>query len=106
MTYCLGILSKEGIIGLADTRITSGSDTTTAKKIYTVQRPKHTFFIMTSGLRSVRDKAITYFKEVVESQEKTLAGIGESWNESLRASISNLPDSVLHAALNHEERTD
>jgi putative proteasome-type protease len=69
MTYCLGILSKEGIIGLADTRITSGNDTTTAKKIYTIHRPKHAFFIMTSGLRSVRDKAITYFREVVESQD-------------------------------------
>lgn len=69
MTYCLGILNKDGIIGLADTRITSGNDTTTAKKIYTVQRKKHSFFIMTSGLRSVRDKAITYFGEVIESDD-------------------------------------
>ncbi len=70
MTYCLGILSKEGIIGLADTRITSGSDTTTSKKIYTVERSKHSYFIMTSGLRSVRDKAITYFSEVIEDQDQ------------------------------------
>ncbi|QSE96646.1 peptidase [Fulvivirga lutea] len=70
MTYCLGIFSKEGIIGLADTRITSGSDTTTSKKIFTVQRDKHSYFIMTSGLRSVRDKAITYFSEVIEDQDK------------------------------------
>ncbi|MEO1097137.1 MAG: peptidase [Bacteroidota bacterium] len=70
MTYCLGILSKEGIVGLADTRITSGSETTTAKKIYTVQRSKHSYFIMTSGLRSVRDKAITYFSEVIEDEDK------------------------------------
>ncbi len=70
MTYCLGIFSKEGIIGLADTRITSGSETTTSKKIYTVQREKHSYFIMTSGLRSVRDKAITYFSEVIEDQDK------------------------------------
>ncbi|MTI38925.1 peptidase [Fulvivirga lutimaris] len=69
MTYCLGILSREGIVGLADTRITSGSDTTTSKKIYTVERSKHSYFIMTSGLRSVRDKAITYFSEVIESQD-------------------------------------
>lgn len=70
MTYCLGILNKEGIIGLADTRITSGTDTTVAKKIYTVQRKKHSFFIMTSGLRSVRDKAITYFTEVIEAEDE------------------------------------
>ena len=69
MTYCLGILSKHGVAGLADTRITSGRDTTMAKKIFAVQRKKHSFFIMTSGLRSVRDKAITYFSEVIEDQD-------------------------------------
>ncbi|MDZ4714853.1 MAG: peptidase [Cytophagales bacterium] len=69
MTYCLGILSKEGIAGLADTRITSGSDTTVAKKIYTVQRQSHAFFIMTSGLRSVRDKTVTYFEEVIDAND-------------------------------------
>ena len=70
MTYCLGILTKEGVIALADTRITSGSDTTTSKKVFTVQRDKHAYFIMTSGLRSVRDKAITYFSEVIEGEDK------------------------------------
>ena len=69
MTYCLGILSKHGVAGLADTRITSGRETTMAKKIFAVQRKKHSFFIMTSGLRSVRDKAITYFSEVIEDQD-------------------------------------
>jgi putative proteasome-type protease len=81
MTYCLGILSKEGIVGLADTRITSGNDTTIAKKIYTVQRDKHTFFIMTSGLRSVRDKAITYFGEVIEQQDNEFNKLYKAVNE-------------------------
>ncbi len=70
MTYCLGILSKEGVAGLADTRITSGRTTTKSKKIFSVQRKKHSYFIMTSGLRSVRDKAITYFTEVIEEQDQ------------------------------------
>jgi len=81
MTYCLGILSKEGVAGLADTRITSGSDTTTSKKIYTVQREEHTFFIMTSGLRSVRDKAITYFGEVIEEQDSKFKKLYKAVNE-------------------------
>ncbi len=66
MTYCLGIKLKSGIIGISDTRITSGNETTQAKKVFTVNREKHSFFIMTSGLRSVRDKAITYFKEALD----------------------------------------
>ncbi|MEQ8241294.1 MAG: peptidase [Cyclobacteriaceae bacterium] len=81
MTYCLGILSKEGVIGLADTRITTGTDTTTAKKIYTVNRKKGAFFIMTSGLRSIRDKAITYFNEVVENDATTFTKLYEVVNK-------------------------
>lgn len=81
MTYCLGILSKEGVAAIADTLITSGRDTTTSKKIFTIQRSKHTYFIMTSGLRSVRDKAITYFKEVVESQDKKFDKLYKAVNQ-------------------------
>lgn len=71
MTYCLGIKVKSGIIGISDTRITSGQETTQAKKVFTINKEKHSFFIMTSGLRSVRDKAITYFKEIIEENDET-----------------------------------
>jgi len=71
MTYCLGIKVKSGIVGIADTRITSGSQTAKAKKVFMVNKQKHSFFIMTSGLRSVRDKAITYFKEIIEEDDET-----------------------------------
>lgn len=70
MTYCLGIKVKTGIVGIADTRITSGNETTMAKKVFTINKSNHCFFIMTSGLRSVRDKAITYFKESLEENEE------------------------------------
>jgi putative proteasome-type protease len=71
MTYCLGIKVKNGLVGIADTRITSGNQTAKAKKVFTVNKRKHSFFIMTSGLRSVRDKAITYFKEIIEADDET-----------------------------------
>ena len=69
MTYCLGIKLKEGLVAIADTRLTSGSETTTGKKMFVHQNGKHVMFIMTSGLRSVRDKALTYFKEVIEENK-------------------------------------
>lgn len=81
MTYCLGIKTHEGIVGLADTRITSGSETTTSKKIYTVNKPKHSFFIMTSGLRSIRDKAITYFTEVIEEEDDSFDKLYKAANK-------------------------
>jgi putative proteasome-type protease len=69
MTYCLGIKVKDGLVAIADTRITSGTDTTMKKKIFVEQKDKYSLFIMTSGLRSVRDKAILYFKELVGQEE-------------------------------------
>ncbi len=81
MTYCLGIKTKHGLIGLSDTRITSGSETTTSKKVYTINKEKHSFFIMTSGLRSVRDKAITYFKDVIEDPTKDFNKLYKAVNE-------------------------
>lgn len=79
MTFCLGIKLKEGIVGIADTRLTSGSETTTAKKIYVNEHGGHSLFVMTSGLRSVRDKALTYFREVLEESKK------ESFNKMYKA---------------------
>lgn len=78
MTYCLGIKLKSGFVGISDTRITSGNETAKAKKVFIVNKDNHSFFIMTSGLRSVRDKAITYFKEVIEEE-------GESYNKLYKA---------------------
>ena len=102
MTYCLGILSKEGVAGLADTRITSGHETTTAKKIYTVSRKKHNYFIMTSGLRSVRDKTITYFQEVIDNEDKEFDRLYKAvtkFGEQVRRVASEDGDSLKTAGL-------
>ena len=62
MTFCAAIKIQDGLIGVSDTRITSGSVRTTARKVTIHQHGKHSMFLMTSGLRSVRDKALTYFE--------------------------------------------
>lgn len=69
MTYCLGIKVKEGLVAIADTRITSGTDTSIKVKIMTEQKENYSLFIMTSGLRSIRDKAIVYFRELIDRDE-------------------------------------
>ncbi|MDX2195607.1 MAG: peptidase [Cytophagales bacterium] len=63
MTYCLGIKVRDGLVAIADTRLTSGNECSVGKKLFVHQRENHSMFIMASGLRSVRDKLITYFKE-------------------------------------------
>jgi putative proteasome-type protease len=65
MTFCLGMIVDEGIVGIADTRLTSGNEIISAKKVSLYQQGLGTFFIMTSGLRSLRDKTLTYFQEAI-----------------------------------------
>ena len=69
MTFCLGIRVEEGLVGIADTRVTSGSECITARKVTMYNYRGCPLFLMTSGLRSVRDKAVTYFQELLEMDE-------------------------------------
>ena len=69
MTFCLGIRVRDGLVALADTRVTTGSEVITARKVSTFTGPRRNLFVMTSGLRSVRDKALTYFDEAWARQD-------------------------------------
>ncbi len=69
MTFCLGVKTAQGIVGIADRRITSGSEVSSERKVSTHQVNNHCLFVMTAGLRSVRDKAITYFDEILEKED-------------------------------------
>ena len=95
MTYCLGIKVKEGLLAIADTRITSGTDTTVKKKITIEQKDHFALFIMTSGLRSVRDKALVYFTELLETTEynklyKAVNAFGEQVKRAAREDRESL----------------
>lgn len=70
MTFCLAIKLECGALAIADTRITSGTEYVTARKLTVHQKGNHSLFLMTSGLRSVRDKAITYFEEILEEEQE------------------------------------
>jgi len=81
MTYCLGMKLKEGLVAISDTRLTSGSETSTAEKYKLFTNGNQSLFIMTSGLRSIRDKAITYFSEALDKKFKSLNKVYEAVNE-------------------------
>lgn len=70
MTFCVGMKVREGLVGIADTRVMTGSECITAKKVSVYQGEHWAFFVMTSGLRSVRDKALTYFDEAMEEGDR------------------------------------
>jgi len=63
MTFCLGITVEQGLIGIADTRVVAGNECLVARKTASYQGPGFAFFVMNSGLRSLRDKILLYFEE-------------------------------------------
>ena len=71
MTFCLGINVQDGLVGIADTRISSGTESLTAKKVARYEGPGFSFFIMNSGLRSLRDKVLLYFEEAFARQSSS-----------------------------------
>ena len=63
MTFCLGINTNDGLVAIADTRVLAGNECLVARKVASYMGPGFSFFIMTSGLRSLRDKVLLHFDE-------------------------------------------
>ena len=71
MTFCLGITVDEGLVAIADTRLVAGNECLVARKTASYQGPGFAFFVMNSGLRSLRDKVLLYFEEAFARESGT-----------------------------------
>lgn len=71
MTFCLGITVDQGLVAIADTRLVAGNECLVARKTASYQGPGFAFFVMTSGLRSLRDRALLYFEEAFARESGT-----------------------------------
>ncbi|MEM8680376.1 MAG: peptidase [Planctomycetota bacterium] len=80
MTFCVGMRVDSGLVGIADTRVTSGSECIVARKLSVYEGPGWSMFFMTSGLRSVRDKAVTYFDDAVSTLDGQITRLYELVN--------------------------
>jgi len=65
MTFCVGIKVAEGLVALADGRMTAGAQVTSARKVSFHGAGPERFLVMTSGLRSVRDKTVAYLERAI-----------------------------------------
>ncbi len=70
MTFCIGIKVREGIVALADSRIVVGSEQNNKQKLTIITHASGSLFAMTSGLRSIRDKTLTYVEEELKQHDK------------------------------------
>jgi hypothetical protein len=58
VTFCVGIRVREGLVALADTQIVRGQEFSNKAKLSLLEHAGSAIFLMTSGLRSIRDKAV------------------------------------------------
>ncbi len=58
MTFCVGIRVRDGLVALADTQIVRGQEFSSKAKLSLHDHGGSPIFLMTSGLRSIRDKAV------------------------------------------------
>src|SRR4051812_17778300 len=58
MTFCVGLRVAEGLVALADTQVVRGGEVSSKAQLSLHRHDGHEVFIMTSGLRSVRDKIV------------------------------------------------
>ncbi len=65
VTFCIGIRVDEGIVALADTQIVRGDHVSTKFKLSELHIGDRSALIMTSGLRSVRDKIVARLEDAV-----------------------------------------
>lgn len=65
MTFCIATRVREGIVALADTRIVKGGERLSKAKLALHLAPGGSFFTMTSGLRSIRDKLLIYGEDAM-----------------------------------------
>jgi putative proteasome-type protease len=66
MTFCVGIKIAEGLVALADGRVTAGTQMAAARKV-SFHGGAQRFLVMTSGLRSVRDKTLAYLERSIRA---------------------------------------
>jgi putative proteasome-type protease len=103
MTFCIAMKVQEGIVAISDTRVTTGSERSTARKLSVFEHDRHTFFLMTSGLRSVRDKTLAYFYDLLEQEDprydklyKAVNGFAEQLRKVHKEDHEALTEAGLH----------
>lgn len=67
MTFCVGIRVTGGLVALADTQIVRGGEVSSKAKLSLHRHDDRDVFVMTSGLRSVRDKVVLRLEDRLAS---------------------------------------
>ena len=87
MTFCVGIKVNQGLVALADTQIVKGGERLSKGKLTLIEYRAQRLFIMTSGLRSLRDKTVIYLEEKLDEEAadfERLYQVAQAFGDQLR----------------------
>ncbi len=80
MTFCVGLKVREGLIALGDTRIVKGDEHVIKSKLSFSTDGPSPWWLMTSGLRSIRDKTVVYLEQEIKNGVATHSNLFELAN--------------------------
>lgn len=69
MTFCIGVRVHDGLVALSDTRVVRGEQISQKAKLSTLPTGGSGAIVMTSGLRSVRDKVVRRLEDELLSAD-------------------------------------
>lgn len=69
MTFCIGVRVHDGLVALSDTRVVRGEQISQKSKLSTLPTAGTGAIVMTSGLRSVRDKVVRRLEDELLSAQ-------------------------------------
>lgn len=85
MTFCIGICVDEGVVALSDTRIVRGSQISVKAKLSHLSSGDRSAVVMTSGLRSVRDKVVHRLQDELDARPVSrMHQLATAWGDRLR----------------------
>lgn len=87
MTFCIGILVRDGLVALADTQIVKGDEVSNKAKLSVVRHDDRSLLLMTSGLRSIRDKAALRLEDQLDAVDppmQRLHQVATAWGDQIK----------------------
>src|SRR6478752_3489685 len=89
MTFCVGVSVPGGLVGLADTQVVKGVEVSSKSKLSLHAHGGHRFFVMTSGLRSVRDKVVLRLEDSLDDLGTPMAGLRFNLHAIIGGQLAN-----------------
>ena len=87
VTFCIGIRVDDGVVALSDTRVLRGNEISTKSKLSTLGDGVGESVLMTSGLRSIRDKVVARLEDQLrgaETPHRRLHELATAYGQLLR----------------------